>query len=82
MRIINEPTAAYGPDNIETNYDGKKKKNILIFDLGGGTLDVSILTMERENYKVKATVGDPHPGGVDFDNQLIKHCIEEIKERT
>ncbi|RWR95608.1 heat shock cognate protein 2-like protein [Cinnamomum micranthum f. kanehirae] len=88
MRIINEPTAAaiaYGLDNIENNDDKrerrKKKKNILIFDLGSGSLDVSILIMEKGNYKVKATRGDAHLGGVDFDNKLIIHCIEELERK-
>ncbi|RWR97802.1 heat shock cognate protein 2 [Cinnamomum micranthum f. kanehirae] len=82
MRIINEPTAAaitYGLTNM--NADGLGKKNILILDLGGGTLDVSILTMERGNYQVKATAGDDHLGGLDFDNQLIRHCINELGRR-
>ncbi|XXG81193.1 hypothetical protein AAC387_Pa09g1889 [Persea americana] len=88
MRIMNEPTAAaiaYGLDNIENNDDKKerrkKKKNILIFNLGSGSLDVSILIMERGNYKVKATRGDAHLGGVDFDNKLIIHCIEEFERK-
>lgn len=82
MRIINEPTAAaitYGLTNM--NADGLGKKNILIFDLGGGTLDVSILTMERGNYQVKATVEDDLLGGLDFDNQLIRHYINELGRR-
>ncbi|XXG81199.1 hypothetical protein AAC387_Pa09g1895 [Persea americana] len=77
MRIINEPTAsaiAYGFKKIENDDDGANKKNVLIFNLGGDTLDVSILTMERGNYEVKATVADA------FDDELMKHCIELEKE--
>lgn len=72
MRIINEPTAAaiaYGLDkNIEN------ERNVLIFDLGGGTFDVSLLTIEKGIFEVKATSGDTHLGGEDFDNKLVEYC--------
>ena len=81
LKIINEPTAAalaYGVNDDKK----KKKKNLFIFDLGGGTFDVSILTVEDSKYEVKATNGDTHLGGEDFDNLLIKLCIEEFKNNT
>jgi L1 cell adhesion molecule like protein len=73
MRIINEPTAAaiaYGLDKKSS-----KEKNILIFDLGGGTFDVSLLTIEDGVFEVKATNGDTHLGGEDFDNRLVEYCV-------
>ena len=82
LRIINEPTAAaiaYGYGNNEEN---KSKKFILIFDLGGGTFDVTILYIEGTIFDVKSTCGDMHLGGEDFDNILVQHCINEFKENT
>ncbi|GBE60909.1 heat shock 70 [Babesia ovata] len=76
MRIINEPTAAaiaYGLDK-----KGSEEKNVLIFDLGGGTFDVSILTIEDGIFEVKATAGDTHLGGEDFDNLLVEHCVRDF----
>jgi len=79
LRIINEPTAAaiaYGLD--------KKKKgecNVLIFDLGGGTFDVSVLTLDDGIFEVKATNGDTHLGGEDFDNRMVNHFIQEFKRK-
>merc|ERR1712004_210737 len=80
LRIINEPTAAaiaYGLDKKKS--DGEK--NILIFDLGGGTFDVSILTIEDGIFEVKSTAGDTHLGGEDFDNRLVNHFIQEFKRK-
>jgi len=78
LRIINEPTAAaiaYGLD--------KKggEQNILIFDLGGGTFDVSLLTIEEGIFEVKATAGDTHLGGEDFDNRLVDYFMAEFKKK-
>ncbi|XP_065631919.1 heat shock 70 kDa protein 4-like [Quercus suber] len=76
LRIINEPTAAaiaYGLDKIA---DSNGKRNVLIFDLGGGTADVSLLTIEKGVFQVKAVAGDTHLGGEDFDNRVVKHCVE------
>lgn len=72
LRIINEPTAAaiaYGLDKLQD-----KEKNVLIFDLGGGTFDVSLLTIEAGLFEVKATSGDTHLGGEDFDNRMVEFC--------
>merc|ERR550517_1507813 len=71
-RIINEPTAAaiaYGLDK-----DEDEEKRVLIFDLGGGTFDVSLLNIEGGLFQVLATAGDTHLGGEDFDNALVEHC--------
>ena len=79
LRIINEPTAAalsYGLDKKDT-----EDLNILIFDLGGGTFDVSILNIDDGMFEVKATAGDTHLGGEDFDNILLKHFIQEFKRK-
>lgn len=79
LRIINEPTAAaiaYGLDNISS-----KEKHILICDIGGGTTDFSILTVEDGLFEVRATCGLGHLGGEDIDNRLVKHFIEEFKRK-
>jgi len=82
LRIINEPTAAaiaYGLDNASKM--AHKGHNVLIFDLGGGTFDVSLLTIEEGVFEVKATAGDTHLGGEDFDNRLVEHFKEEFKRK-
>jgi len=79
MRIINEPTAAaiaYGLDK-----KGKGERNVLIFDLGGGTFDVSVLTIDDGIFEVKSTAGDTHLGGEDFDNRMVNHFVEEFKRK-
>jgi L1 cell adhesion molecule like protein len=81
-RIINEPTAAaiaYGLDKQGSS--GGKEKNVLIFDLGGGTFDVSLLTIEEGIFEVKATAGDTHLGGEDFDNRMVTHFVSEFKRK-
>ena len=78
LRIINEPTAAaiaYGLDKKV------KEKNVLIFDLGGGTFDVSVLSIEEGMFEVKATAGDTHLGGEDFDNRMVEHFVQEFKRK-
>jgi len=80
LRIINEPTAAaiaYGLDNA----DETEEKNVLIFDLGGGTFDVSLLTIDEGIFQVLATAGDTHLGGEDFDNRLVEFCIQDFKKK-
>lgn len=78
LRIINEPTAAaiaYGLDKkVEDKY-------VLIFDCGGGTFDVSILSIDNGIFEVKSTAGDTHLGGEDFDNILVKHFADEFKRK-
>ena len=78
LRIINEPTAAaiaYGLDNKS------EEKNVLIFDLGGGTFDVSLLNIDDGIFEVLATAGDTHLGGEDFDNLLVKNFSDEFKRK-
>ena len=79
MRIINEPTAAAIAYGLDKKSDGEK--NILIFDLGGGTFDVSILTIEDGIFEVKSTAGDTHLGGEDFDNRMVNHFVQEFKRK-
>merc|ERR1712076_318941 len=80
LRIINEPTAAaiaYGLDKKK----GAAECNVLIFDLGGGTFYVSILTIEEGIFEVKSTAGDTHLGGEDFDNRMVDHFVNEFKRK-
>ena len=84
LRIINEPTAAaiaYGLDNSEKGGKGKKERTVLIFDLGGGTFDVSLLTIDSGIFTVKATAGDTHLGGEDFDNRVVEFLKGEFKKK-
>ena len=68
---------AYGLDN-----DTNKEKNILIYDLGGGTFDVTLLTIEEGVFEVKATAGDTRLGGEDFDTRLVQHFSQDFKRKT
>eukprot|EP00455_Lapot_gusevi_P017706 TRINITY_DN1953_c0_g1_i10.p1 TRINITY_DN1953_c0_g1~~TRINITY_DN1953_c0_g1_i10.p1 ORF type:complete len:672 (-),score=296.91 TRINITY_DN1953_c0_g1_i10:268-2283(-) len=80
LRIINEPTAAaiaYG-----LNKSARGERNVLIFDLGGGTFDVSLLTLDEGVFEVKATAGDTHLGGEDFDNRMVDYCVQEFKRKN
>lgn len=80
LRIINEPTAAALAYGLDKNLKGER--NVLIFDLGGGTFDVSILTIDEGSlFEVKSTAGDTHLGGEDFDNRLVNHLSEEFKRK-
>jgi len=80
LRIINEPTAAAIAYGLDKKVAGEER-NVLIFDLGGGTFDVSILTIEDGIFEVKSTSGDTHLGGEDFDNRLVAHFINEFKRK-
>merc|ERR1712194_62504 len=80
LRIINEPTAAaiaYGLDK-----KGSGEQNVLIYDMGGGTFDVSLLTIEDGIFEVKATAGDTHLGGEDFDNRIVDFCLQDFKRKN
>ena len=81
MRIINEPTAAAIAYGLEKKGKGAGERNILIYDLGGGTFDVSLLTIDDGIFEVKATAGDTHLGGEDFDNRLVSFCLQEFKRK-
>lgn len=77
VRVLNEPTAAA----IAYGLDKKEEQNILVFDLGGGTFDVSILTIDRGVFEVIGTNGDTHLGGEDFDQRLIEHFTKLIQKK-
>merc|ERR1719273_1867949 len=85
LRIINEPTAAalaYGLNDKKKTGGSDDEINILIFDLGGGTFDVSILTLEDGVFEVQSTAGDTHLGGEDFDNSLVDHFVKEFVRKN
>ena len=80
LRIINEPTAAaiaYGLDN-----KSDEERNVLIYDVGGGTLDVTLLSIDEGIFEVKATAGDTHLGGEDFDNNMVTFFVDEFKKKN
>ncbi|XP_023178237.2 heat shock 70 kDa protein cognate 1 [Drosophila hydei] len=79
LRIINEPTAAAIAYGLDKQGDGER--NVLIFDLGGGTFDVSVLTIEDGIFEVKATAGDTHLGGEDIDNRMVNHFVQEFQRK-
>merc|ERR1712242_518376 len=81
LRIINEPTAAAIAYGLDKKKGEGAESNVLIFDLGGGTFDVSILTIEDGIFEVKSTAGDTHLGGEDFDNRMVDHFINEFKRK-
>jgi len=78
MRIINEPTAAA----IAYGLDKKAEKNIMVYDLGGGTFDVSLLTIDNGVFEVVATAGDTHLGGEDFDQKVMQHFMKVFKKKS
>ncbi|XP_037450988.1 heat shock cognate 70 kDa protein-like [Triticum dicoccoides] len=80
-RIINEPSAAaiaYGLDNTSVSGDGK---TVLIFDFGGGTLDISVINIDKGTFAVKATSGDTHLGGEDLNNRMVEHFLQEFLKK-
>ena len=82
LRIINEPTAAAIAYGLDKKGRGGGEQNVLIFDLGGGTFDVSLLTIDDGIFEVKATAGDTHLGGEDFDQRLVNHLAAEFKRKA
>lgn len=80
LRIINEPTAAAIAYGLDKRF--KEEQNVLIFDLGGGTFDVSILAIDGGVFEVKSTSGDTHLGGEDFDSRMVTHFIAEFKRKS
>merc|ERR1719271_458633 len=80
LRIINEPTAAAIAYGLDKKAAGER--NVLIYDMGGGTFDVSILTIEDGIFEVKATAGDTHLGGEDFDNRVVDFCCQDFKRKN
>ncbi|XP_027353185.1 heat shock 70 kDa protein-like [Abrus precatorius] len=81
LRMINEPTAAAIAYGLGKKGLREGEKNVLVFDLGGGTFDVSLVMIDEGKFNVKATVGDAHLGGVDFDNRLVNHLVGVFKEK-
>jgi len=81
LRIINEPTAAAIAYGLDKKKGQGKENTVLIFDLGGGTFDVSILSIDEGIFEVKATAGDTHLGGEDFDNRLVDYFIKEFQRK-
>jgi heat shock protein 1/8 len=81
MRLINEPSAAAIAYGLQRKGQIVGVYNVLIFDLGGGSFDVSLLAIEEGIFEVKATAGDTHLGGEDFDNRLVNHFVEQIKQK-
>lgn len=81
MSIINEPTAAAIAYGFHQGLPSKEKKTILVFDWGGGTLDVSVLTVQRGEIKVKAVGGDTHLGGSDIDNRMLSYCVQQFNKK-
>ena len=81
IRIINEPTAAALAYGIDKMGQQEGLGNVLIFDLGGGTFDVSILAIDNGTFEVKSTAGDTHLGGEDFDNRMVNHFVAEFKRK-
>jgi L1 cell adhesion molecule like protein len=81
LRIINEPTAAAIAYGLSNKKGKNGENNVLIFDLGGGTFDVSILSIEDGIFEVKASAGDTHLGGEDFDNRMVDHFVKEFQRK-
>ena len=81
LRIINEPTAAAIAYGLDKKSSSGKEEMVLIYDLGGGTFDVSLLAIEGGIFEVKATAGDTHLGGEDFDNNLVSFFVDEFKRK-
>ncbi|XP_022635904.1 probable mediator of RNA polymerase II transcription subunit 37c [Vigna radiata var. radiata] len=82
IRIINEPTAAAIAYGLDKRNDCVGGRNIFVFDFGGGTFDVSILTIETKVFQVKATAGNTHLGGEDIDNRMMNYFVEEMKRKS
>lgn len=80
LRIINEPTAAALAYGLDKKHQGEQ--NIVVFDCGGGTHDVSLITIEDGVFEVKATGGDTHLGGEDFDNSMVDWCVQEFERKN
>ncbi|XP_057429290.1 heat shock cognate 70 kDa protein-like [Lotus japonicus] len=81
-RIINEPTAAAIAYGLDKRTNCEEERSIFIFDLGGGTFDVSLLKIKGKDFKVQATAGNTHLGGEDFDNRMVEYFVEEFKRKN
>ncbi|XP_045798554.1 heat shock 70 kDa protein 4-like [Trifolium pratense] len=81
MRIMSEPTAAAIAYSLDKRINCVVERNIFVFDLGGGTFDVSLVTIKDKVFQVKATAGNTHLGGEDFDNRMVNYFVEEFKRK-
>ncbi|KAK9741017.1 hypothetical protein RND81_03G076200 [Saponaria officinalis] len=81
MRIINEPTAAAIAYGLHYLADDVVRKNVLVFDVGGGTFDVSVVSVAKDVFEVRAVSGDTHLGGRDFDNRMVSHFVQEFNRK-
>ncbi|KAH6827254.1 heat shock cognate protein 70-1 [Perilla frutescens var. hirtella] len=81
MKLINEPTSAAIAYGFDRKGSSSGERNVLVFDLGGGTFDASLVTIEEGIFEVKATAGDDHLGGEDFDNRMVSNFVEEFKRK-
>ncbi|XP_058736810.1 heat shock cognate 70 kDa protein-like [Vicia villosa] len=81
LKVINEPTAAAIAYGLDKRINCVGERNIFVFDLGGGTFDVSLLTIKDKVFQVKATAGNTHLGGEDIDNRMVNYFVEEIKRK-
>ncbi|PNX86324.1 heat shock protein [Trifolium pratense] len=82
LRVMNEPTAAAVAYGLDKRTNCVEERNIFVFDLGGGTFDVSLLTIKDNNFRVKATAGNTHLGGEDFDNRMVNYFVQEFKRKN
>ncbi|CAL0318843.1 unnamed protein product [Lupinus luteus] len=82
LRITNEPTAAALAYGLDKRIDCVDEQNVFVFDLGGGTFDVSLLTIKGKTFRVKATAGDTHLGGEDFDNRMVNYFVQVFKRKN
>ncbi|XP_050143742.1 heat shock cognate 70 kDa protein-like [Malus sylvestris] len=82
LRVINEPTAAAIAYGLDRKAGWYSKRNVMMFDFGGGTLDVSLVTISCGVFDVKATAGDTHLGGEDLDNRMVNYCVEQFKRKN
>ncbi|PRQ22602.1 putative Heat shock protein 70 family [Rosa chinensis] len=82
IRMINEPTAAAIAYSLDKKAGTEGKRTVMIFDLGGGTIDVSLLVIGDGVFDAMATAGDTHLGGQDFDNEMVKYCAEQFKRKS
>ena len=82
LNVINEPTAAaLAYVDLDFGHDNTGRRNVLVFDLGGGTFDVSVVTVEADVVEVKAAAGDDHLGGEDFTSRMAEFFAEQIQRR-
>jgi L1 cell adhesion molecule like protein len=82
LRVMNEPTAAAVAYGLDKRTNCVEERNIFVFDLGGGTFDVSLLTIKDNVFQVKATAGNTHLGGEDFDNRMVNYFVQEFKRKN